>query len=80
MVLAGIYCDTAKPVLNSFVGSCIPESRSLYINGIKWRTEDGTEIPSKIVVLVCTVRILSRSGECKTLNRRRVAKGYGTSV
>lgn len=73
MLLAGIYYDFEKPILNTIVGSSITELKDLYINGIKWKNSQNIEVVGKFILLTCSVDSVARyallrmtqfNGEC----------------
>lgn len=61
MLLAGVYCDIVKPPMNALIGECLSELRQLYTEGIQWVTQNGTNVISKFVVLVCSVNSMARA-------------------
>ncbi|CAG5096787.1 Protein of unknown function [Cotesia congregata] len=60
MLLAGIYCDFDKPVMNNFLVKCMSELNDLYRKGIQWLKSDGTKVESKFVLLMCSVDSIAR--------------------
>lgn len=60
MLLAGIHCDSEKPIMNNLVGKCLSELDDLYKKGIEWMNTDGTKVQSKFVLLLCSVDSIAR--------------------
>lgn len=50
MLLVGVYVDKKKPLMNNILRPFITELRELYQDGVTWKSSDGVEITSKIIV------------------------------
>lgn len=50
MLLVAIYVDKKHPLMNNFMRPIVDELRQLYQKGVTWKSPEGVEINSKIIV------------------------------
>ncbi|XP_043271923.1 uncharacterized protein [Venturia canescens] len=60
IILAGIYVDERKPILNSFLAPIVEELRFFHETGIVWKPDGVENITSKFVTTTCVVDSVAR--------------------
>lgn len=60
MLLAGIFCDTEKPIMNTILSKSLSELDELYKEGFQWKNSENKTIVSKFTLLICSVDSIAR--------------------
>lgn len=74
LFLAGLWIDTGKPNMNSFLRPFVREANHLSNQGIEWRPDDGVQITSRFFPIACCVDAQAR---CAILNMSQYNGYYG---